>query len=203
MLPAEAPPPNEAGGQYDGVSRSIHLALALFGLAALLTGDLAGDYKRAEHSGFTIHSWIGLGMAVALGLRLAWGIVGPRDARFSRWLPVTAARLRLAVRDVAELARLRLPVPGRHEGLAAIVQAIGLVAFAWSAATGAVLYVYLEPGTRAAGWLRMVQELHEGAEPVLIAYVVLHVGAVLAHAIAGHAVWRRMAPWRVDRDKCP
>lgn len=203
MLPAKAHPLSEAGGQYDLGSRLIHLALAVLGLAALLTGDLAGDYKRAEHSGFTIHSWIGLGMALALALRLLWGVAGPREARFWHWLPVTAARLRRALRDVADLARLRLPAPGKHEGLAAIVQAIGLAAFAWSAATGVVLYVYLEPGTRAAGWLRIVKELHEGAEPVLIAYLVLHVGAVLAHAIASHAVWRRMAPWRVDRDKCP
>jgi len=198
MRPAEP-----AGGQYDLGSRLIHATLALLGLAALATGELAGDYKRLEHFGFTIHSWIGLAMASALALRLLWGIFGPREARFSQWLPVTAARLRLAVHDVAELARLRLPLPGKHEGLAAIVQAIGLAAFAWSAVTGIVLYVYLEPGTRAAGSLRMVKELHEGAEPVLIAYVVLHVGAVLVHAIAGHAVWRRMAPWPVDREKCP
>ncbi len=38
----------------------VHLGLAVCGIAALLTGLLADDYKRMEHLGFTVHSWIGM-----------------------------------------------------------------------------------------------------------------------------------------------
>jgi cytochrome b len=191
--------PSDVGAQYDPVSRLIHLALAVLGIAALVSGEFAGDYRKAEHLGFTVHGWIGLAMAAALALRLLWGIAGPREMRFAHWVPVTADRLRRVAGDLASLARLRLPPTGKHEGLAALVQAIGLAVFAWAAASGVLLYLYIEPGVRAAGWLRTVKELHEAAQPVLIAYVVLHIGAVLAHAIAGHAIWRRMLPWSTDR----
>jgi hypothetical protein len=72
----------------------------------------------------------------------------------------------------------------------------GLAAFLWMAAGGAALFAYLEPGARATGWVRAVKELHEAGEPVVIAYLALHVGAVVAHSLAGHPVWRRIVPWK-------
>jgi len=178
---------------YDAGSRILHLLLAALGVAAVISGQFAGDYFRRPHLGFDIHQWIGLATACALLLRLAWGLVGPAAMRFSRWLPVTRARLALAWDDLAALARLRLPEHHeRHAGLAGLVQAVGLAAFAWMAVTGVVLFAYLDPGVRAPGWLRAVKELHEGGEPVLLGYIALHVGAVVAHSVAGRPVWRRM-----------
>lgn len=182
------------GARYDAATRLIHLLLAVLGVAALVSGEFAGDYRRAVHTGFDIHRWIGIAMAFALAARFAWGLVGPRDVRFSQWLPLTARRLSLCAEDLASLGRLRLPMREGHDGLAGLVQAIGLAAFAWMAASGVLLWLYLEPGTRATGWLHTAKELHEGAEPVVIAYLALHVGAVIAHSLAGHPVWRRMAP---------
>jgi cytochrome b len=179
---------------YDLASRLIHLALALLGVAAIISGQFAGDYKRSLHTGFTVHEWIGLGMAGAIGVRLLWGIAGPRDMRFSQWFPVTRARMRLVGEDLAALARLQLPERERHLGLSGLVQAFGLLAFTWTAVTGVLLYAYLEPGARAAGAVRLIKELHEGAQAVLLGYLALHVGAVLLHAVVGHPVWRRMLP---------
>lgn len=184
--------------RYDAGTRHIHLVLALLGIAALISGQFAGDYRREIHTGFDIHRWIGLGMALAVGLRLAWGFVGPQQARFASWLPVTRARLALCVEDLRGLVRLRLPVREGHEGISGLVQAIGLAAFAWMAITGAILFAWLEPGMRAGGWLRAVKELHEGGQFVAIAYVAIHVAAVLLHSLAGHSIWRRMAPWTKD-----
>jgi len=179
--------------RYDAATRLIHLLLALLGIAALISGQFAGDYRRVVHTGFDIHRWIGIAMAAALLVRIAWGFVGPSTVRFAHWLPVTAARLRVCLADVTDLLRLRLPKREGHEGLAGLIQAIGLGAFAWMAVTGAVMWLYLEPGTRATGWLRAVKELHEGGQVVAIAYLALHAGAVIAHSLAGHPVWRRMA----------
>ena len=181
--------------RYDATTRLIHFLLALLGVAALLSGQFAGDYRRAVHLGFDVHRWIGIAMAAALVLRIAWGFVGPQAVRFAHWLPVTATRLGLVAQDITSLLRLRLPVREEHEGIAGLVQAIGLAAFAWMAATGTLMWLYLEPGTRATGWLHTVKELHEGGQAVLIGYLVLHVGAVLAHSLGGDPVWRRMTPW--------
>jgi len=181
--------------RYDAATRLIHLALVLFGIAALVSGQFAGDYRRELHTGFDIHRWIGLGMALSVAVRVAWGFVGPKEVRFAEWLPVTRARLTVVAEDLAALARLRLPVHAGHEGLSGLVQAIGLAAFAWMAVTGAILFGYLEPGARASGWMRAVKELHEGGQVVALAYITLHAGAVLVHSLAGDPVWRRMVPW--------
>jgi cytochrome b561 len=178
---------------YDPGSRLIHLLLALLGIAAVVSGQFAGDYFKRPHFGFDIHQWIGLATACALLLRLAWGLAGPAAMCFSRWLPVTRARLELAWRDLAGLARLRLPEHDEgHAGLAGVVQAVGLAAFLWMAVTGALLFAFLDPGVRSAGWLRAVKELHEGGEPVVLGYLALHVGAVIAHSLTGRPLWRRM-----------
>jgi Ni/Fe-hydrogenase 1 B-type cytochrome subunit len=180
---------------YDATTRLIHLFLAALGIAALVSGQFAGDYRRPVHTGFDIHSWAGIAMVVALGFRFVWGLAGPSEARFSSWLPFTRARLMAVREDLAALASLRIPERADHGGLAGLVQAIGLLAFAWMAVTGAILFAYLETGARATGWLSAVKELHEGAQPVVLAYVALHVGAVIAHSFAGSPVWRRMFPW--------
>ena len=181
--------------RYDAPTRLVHLLLAVFGVAALVSGQFAGDYRRALHAGYDVHRWIGLGMALALALRILWGFAGPRIVRFAQWLPVTRSRLALVWQDIATLARLRLPLREEHDGLSALVQAIGLLAFLWMAASGVLLLFFLVPGARATGWIGVVKELHEGGEPVVIAYVALHVGAVLVHSAAGEPVWRRMFGW--------
>ena len=181
---------------YDVPTRSIHLLLALGAIAALVSGQFAGDFRRAAHPGFDVHRLIGLAMALIVALRLAWGVAGPAAARFSSWLPLTRARLAKVREDAAGLLRLRLPMREGHDGLPGLVQAIGLLAFAWMAVTGALMFAYLEPGARPVGWMRAVKELHEAGQPVAIAYLVLHVGAAIAHSIAGHPVWQRIAPWR-------
>jgi cytochrome b len=180
---------------YDAGTRYIHLALVLLGIAALVSGQFAGDYRREIHAGFDFHRWLGLAMALAVLARLAWGFVGPAEVRFASWLPVSPARLRAVREDLAGLLRLRLPRRANHEGLAGLVQSIGLLGFAWMAVTGALMFAYLQPGSRASGWLRAVKELHEGGEAVVLGYLVVHAGAVLVHGLAGDPVWRRIAPW--------
>ena len=145
------------GFRYDAATRLIHLAAAFLGIAALVSGQFADDYRGAVRTGFDIHRWIGMAMAALIAVRILWGFVGPRAVRFFEWLPVTAARLRLCAEDFAGLLRLRLPMREGHEGLAGLVQAIGLAVFAWMAASGTLLFAYLEPGVRASGWLRAVK----------------------------------------------
>ena len=188
---AGSTPPHRAA-EIDGVSRVLHLALVMLGVAAWLSGDLAGEHERRTSLGFVIHSWLGMAAAVAVGLRIVWGVVGPRAARFSSWLPVTRDRLRLVLEDVQMLLRFRIPERSPREGLAGVVQMIGLLIFTWLAVTGSLLFFGLEPGTRPGGWLDLVGDLHGIGELLIPAFLAVHVGATIAHALAGDERWRIM-----------
>ncbi|SLN11353.1 hypothetical protein ROJ8625_00253 [Roseivivax jejudonensis] len=62
---------------WDPVVRLTHWSLAAAVLAnALLTKP-----------GATIHVWIGWAAMAVLALRLLWGVIGPREARFASFLP--------------------------------------------------------------------------------------------------------------------
>jgi hypothetical protein len=105
---------------------------------------------------------------------------------------VTRDRLRLVVEDLQVLLQFRIPARAPHEGLAGAVQMIGLLIFAWVAATGSVLFYALEPGLRPGPWLDFVEELHKAGETLIPAYLAVHVGATLAHALTGDRRWRSM-----------
>lgn len=188
-MPDAAPP---AATLPDTVTRLLHLGLAVLGVTAWLSGDWAGDYKHAEHLGFDVHRWSGIGLSVCLALRLVHGVIGPREIRFSQWLPYTPERIRLAWQDILDLLQGRLPQRSSHQGLSALVQAFGLAVFAWMAITGSLLFLLLEPGREAGAPLKWLMELHEVGEGLIPIYLAIHVAAVLVHALLGHDVWRRM-----------
>lgn len=170
----------------------IHLGLLAFGLTAWFTGLLADDYKRMMHPGFTVHSWLGMGLAAFAGLRLITGIIGPRSVRFLRWMPFTTARIKLALEDIAGLLKFHMPERPTHQGLAGAVQTLGLFVFFFMAATGAYLYFVLEPGQKARGFVHDVKELHEIGIVLVPVFLSLHVGAVIMHALRGNHIWRKI-----------
>lgn len=178
--------------RLDAGTRLLHLGLACFGLLAWGTGWLADDYKEFYHAGFTIHGWIGIGTALFLGLRLLYGIVGPRPARFWNWVPVTSGRIRCALEDLRGLLRFQLPDREPRQGLAAVVESLGLTIFVFVAGTGIVLFLYLEPGAKARGTMHFIKELHEAGEVLLPLFIAVHVGAVILHALTGRQLWRKM-----------
>ncbi|OGR29347.1 MAG: hypothetical protein A2139_03955 [Desulfobacca sp. RBG_16_60_12] len=83
----------------DDLTRFLHLGLTVFGILALLTGLWAGDYKRVHHMGFSAHKWLGLTLSFFMAWRIWHGLYGPREARFSQWVPYTPERLKLAWED--------------------------------------------------------------------------------------------------------
>ena len=176
----------------DALTRILHLGLVVFGLLALMTGDFAGDYKRAESPGFLVHGWIGIGVTVFVALRLAYGILGPAHARFSNWLPYTREQFGLVLEDITGLLKFRLPDRKPHQGLAALVEMSGLLLFSLLAITGVLLFLTIDPGHRAVGAVRFIKEIHEAGEVLLPLFFLGHGGAVLLHAIAGKHLWRKM-----------
>jgi len=182
---------NSETNELENIARIIHLGLTLFGISAWATGFWADDYKRLAHPGFSIHSWLGLGFAFFLFLRLGYGFCGPDDYKFSKWVPYTKDRLWAVIEDISMLLRLKLPERPMHVGLSGLVQTLGLGAFAWMALTGSLMFFYLTPGYKARGFLHLVKEMHEAVMWLIPIYLGIHVGAVLLHALAGDHRWRR------------
>lgn len=189
-MPDAAPPTDSL--PLDTVTRLLHLGLAVFGIAAWLTGDWAGSYKHTEHLGFDVHRWTGIGLSVCLALRLVHGVIGPREIRFAQWLPYTPDRIRLAWQNILDLLHGRLPQRPSHQGLSGLVQTYGLAVFTWMAITGSLLFLLLEPGHEANASLKWLLKLHKVGEGLIPIYLAIHVAAVLVHAVLGHDVWRRM-----------
>jgi cytochrome b len=187
--------------KLDIATRIIHLGLILFGIPAWLTGELAEDFEEGEALGYNIHSWLGLALAVVIALRLVYGFVGPANIRFLTWVPATRVRLAAVRDDVLAMLLLKLPDGPLHHGLAGLVQAAGLLLFAWMAATGTWLYFYLVPGREAEGMLHLVEEMHEVGEGLIPLYLALHVGAVVLNALAGRHKWRKMFFFNQGRDE--
>lgn len=175
-----------------------HLVMIVLALAALLTSEGADDYKKVEQTGFLLHGGIGLAVFAALCGYFLYSLIGPKDSRLSSWFPFTADRLRQTGRDVAGLAKFKLPEHRRRQGLAGLVQFFGLMVFSWLAATGAFMYFFMELGTKAHGFMHMVKEAHEVGTMLIPVYLALHVGAVIAHSLTGHQVWKEIFFFKSD-----
>lgn len=177
---------------YPLYSRYLHVGLAVAGIAAYLTAESAGGGSAT--SSYLLHAYLGLSLAVFIMTRLLIGLAGPKDLRFASWSPFSARQWRMAVEDVSALLRFSLPRRDMHEGLAGLVQMFGLILFAWMAVTGTVIFI---TNTGAETELfEAVEELHEVGEALIPLYLVLHVGSVVMHSIAGHPVWQKMWTFR-------
>lgn len=170
----------------------MHLGLAVFGVWAWWLGEDAHDFHRADHSGFEIHMWVGLTFSGFLLARLAYGFFGPSSSRFSRWVPYTRERFAAAIADFRTLSKFRVPEPVTHQGLNALVQSLALLLFTWQGISGTLMSIYIVPGQRSTGWLDTLQDIHSAASVWIPGYLILHVGAVVLHALTGHQIWKKM-----------
>ena len=73
-----------------------------------------------------------------------------------------------------------------------MVQTFGLAVFAWMALTGSLMALWLTPGRKAGGFVHALKELHELGPWLIIAFLVIHGGAVTLHAYTGKNLWRKM-----------
>lgn len=90
------------------------------------------------------------------------------------------------------LWRLQIPQRSSHEGLAGLVQALGLLAFLCIGLTGLIISTQITPGTHLVGWPHAVKELPQVGQILIPVYLGLHAGAVLVHALQGRQLWKKM-----------
>lgn len=173
---------------YSNWDKLIHGGLAIFGVIAYLTADAAEGNR--DSFGYLMHAYFGFTVATFIVMRLVTGTVGPPAMRFSGWWPLNRRGLQLAFEDLRSLLRLRLPERNTHEGIAAFVQVFGLALFAWMSATGVLLFAVNGKAYHALH--EAAEEAHEVGESLIPAFLVVHVGAVIAHSLFGSPVWRRM-----------
>jgi cytochrome b len=148
---------------WDPLVRVFHWSLATLFLAAYLTGEDAGQ----------VHIAAGYAIAGLIALRIVWGFVGPRHARFSNF--VRSPREVLAyLRDVA---LLRAP---RYLGHNPAGGAMILVLLTLVGITGLSGWLSETDRFFAVGW---IEDLHSFSAYALIAFVGLHVAGVIASSL--------------------
>lgn len=184
---------NTTDYRYSLPAKIIHMGLAIFGIIAYLTAE------GAEHSdggfGNQLHAYLGLTLMAFIILRVLHAYTGTTEMRFSSWSPFSKSQWTQAIEDVKNLLRLKMPERGMHEGLAGLVQAFGLMIFAWMGATGTALY-FINESTHGT-LFEIFEETHEVGESLIPLFLILHVGAVIAHTLTGKPNWKKM--WRFNK----
>lgn len=155
---------------WDPLVRLIHWSLA--------TCVLINAFSEGED---VLHMWVGYTAAGLLAIRIAWGLIGPRPARFTSFPPDPAGAL----------AHLRSMLPGQdsdrgvhlsHNPLGALMVYNIWGTVAVIAATGYMM------GTMRFFGMEWAEDLHELAFDWLLVSIVLHVAGVLFDG------WRTRVP---------
>ena len=187
----------ERNYDYPLYAKFLHMGLAMFGVTAYLTAELAENGQ--ESTGYLLHAYLGLSLAAFLLMRAFPGFIGGGPLKFSGWRLFSRQQWLQVFEDIRGLFRLRMPERGMHEGIAGLVQAVGLLAFAWMGITGTGLFLFGDKSE--SDLIEMIEELHEIGEGIIPLYLMLHIGAVFAHSIAGKPVWKRMWAFKSEREK--
>jgi cytochrome b len=184
---------NTTNYTYTLMAKMIHMGVAVFGIAAYLTAE------GAEHGdaglGYLLHAYLGMTLAFFILLRIGRGYVGSSDMRFENWSPFSRRQLAMAVEDIKGIIRFNVPERGMHQGIAGLVQAFGLIIFAWMGGSGSVMFFIDE--TTSKNLFEILEELHEVGEGLIPLFLLLHVGAVIVHSAMGKQNWKKM--WRFSR----
>lgn len=149
---------------WDPVVRILHWALAASIAAAWMT----------RHGGGVWHERIGYASLLIVALRLAWGWIGPRYARFGQFVHAPSATLRYAGQVFARKE-------ARHVGHNPLGGWMILALLSTAALSGLSGWLYI---TDAYWGIEWVEDLHEALAILLLALVALHAAGVAA------ASWR-------------
>ena len=144
---------------WDVFVRVFHWSLATLFVVAYATGD---EIER-------VHVTAGYTIAALLGLRILWGLVGPRHARFSNFVHSPSAVLAY----LREVMLLRAPrYLGHNPAGGAMIVAL-LLMLAATCATRIMM-------TPAVYWgAEWVEDVHETLANLSLGLIVLHVLGVL------------------------
>lgn len=155
---------------WDPLVRVFHWSLVFFFLLAFTTED---DWMD-------LHIWAGYVVAMLIGFRLLWGIIGTRNARF---LSFVKSR-QIVMQHLRNMLSLKAPHYLGHNPVAAVMvvallASISLVAFSGMVLTAAEGHGPLAGTLFAGANGEAVEEIHEFFANFTLLLVFAHVGGVV------------------------
>lgn len=173
---------NERNEQiWDLAVRVFHWSLAALVTATMLLGHF-GPLQM------TLHFWAGYAVGALITFRLIWGLVGPRNARFSSFLRGPGAVLDY----LRTLPARKASHTGGHNPLGGWSIVAMLVLLAAQVGTGLIIdpedFINVGPlaDRVSTDWNRWALGMHHKLGWALLALVALHVAAILFYK-----VWKR------------
>ena len=144
---------------WDPVVRLFHWSLVLSFAVAMVTAE---EWD-------TVHEYAGYAVAALVGLRIVWGFVGTRHARFADFV----YRPSEVVRYVKDTLALRARRYLGHNPAGGAMIVVLLLCLVGVSATGILL------GADTYKGLKWLEEVHEVLGNLCIGLVVLHIGGVV------------------------
>lgn len=177
---------------WDPVVRIFHWTLASTFLIAYFT----------EEDFLSLHVWAGYLLLAAIAVRVVWGFVGSRHARFGDFVtsPVTAMRY---VKDTFALKAKRYIGHNPAGGLMIVIMLVSLLATGF---TGLLLYGAGEHAGPFAAWFaaggdyweETLEEIHEVFANLTLFLVIIHLAGVVVESLI-HKENLIAAMWNGDK----
>ncbi len=154
---------------WDPLVRVFHWSLVFFFLLAFVTED---DWMN-------LHVWAGYGVAMLIGFRLLWGIIGTRHARFLSFVKP----LPTALRHLKDMLLLKPRHYLGHNPVAAVMVVTLLVSISLVAFSGMILIAAEGQGPLSGTFFAAIdgeamEEVHEFFANFTLLLVFTHVAGV-------------------------
>ncbi|MCP4391145.1 MAG: cytochrome b [Gammaproteobacteria bacterium] len=155
---------------WDPLVRVFHWSLVFFFLIAFTTED---DWMN-------LHVWAGYAVAMLIGFRLLWGVIGTRTARFLTFVKSP----QIVMRHLRNMLSLKSPHYLGHNPVAAVMVIALLVSIILVAFSGMVLIAAEDQGPLAGTLFagangEVMEEVHEFFANFTLLLVFAHVGGVV------------------------
>jgi cytochrome b len=137
-----------------------------------------------EEDSMSLHTWAGYGVAVLIGFRLLWGLVGTRNARFLSFVK-SPQRVK---QHLCDMLSLRPAHYLGHNPVAAVMVIALLVSLALAAFTGMMLIAGDGQGPLAGTMFGnfggdALKGMHEFFANFTLLLVLLHIGGVIVSSL--------------------
>lgn len=151
--------PSSGVAVWDVFVRVFHWSLVAAFIAAFITAE---EWDRA-------HEFVGYAATLLVGLRIVWGFIGTKHARFADFVKGPA-------QVVAFLRDMRLGVERRYLGHNPAGGLMILALLSGILGLGCTGYMLTLDGYKSAEWL---EELHEIIANGMLVLIALHIGGVV------------------------